>query len=115
MGDNSNSSEKRGRHLKAASENERPEKTEKKKKHVGRTVIIVIAAVLAVLLLAGFLIFRDLYSQMNTRPRSTPTYSAVSTSRAVTFCSSMIPLHSAFLSSASRHATASSEIVQRRW
>ena len=43
MGDNSNSSEKRGRHLKAAPENERPEK---KKKHVGRTVIIVIAAVI---------------------------------------------------------------------
>ena len=36
---------KRGRHLKAAPENEHPEQPEKKKKHVGRTVIIVIAAV----------------------------------------------------------------------
>ena len=74
MGDNSNSSEKRGRHLKAASENERPEK---KKKHVGRTVIIVIAAVILVILLAVFLIFRDLYSQMNTKPHTTPGPTAV--------------------------------------
>ena len=37
---------KRGRHLKAAPENEHPEQPEKKKKHVGRTVIIVIAAVI---------------------------------------------------------------------
>ena len=35
MGDNSNSSEKRGRHLKAAPENERPEQPEKKKKTYG--------------------------------------------------------------------------------
>ena len=63
---------KRGRHLKAAPENEHPEQPEKKKKHVGRTVIIVIAAVILVVLLAVFLIFRDLYSQMNTKPRTTP-------------------------------------------
>lgn len=63
---------KRGRHLKAAPENEHPEQPEKKKKHVGRTVIIVIAAVVLVVLLAVFLIFRDLYSQMNTKPRTTP-------------------------------------------
>ena len=50
----------------------------------------------------------------STRPRSTPTYSAVSTHRAATFCCSMMLLHSVLLSSASRHATASSEIVQRR-
>ena len=74
MGDNSNSSEKRGRHLKTAPENERPEK---KKKHVGRTVIIVIAAVILVILLAVFLIFRDLYSQMNTKPHTTPGPTAV--------------------------------------
>ena len=36
MGDNSNSSEKRGRHLKAAPENERPKQTEKKKKHLAK-------------------------------------------------------------------------------
>ena len=63
---------KRGRHLKAAPENEHPAQPEKKKKHVGRTVIIVIAAVILVVLLAVFLIFRDLYSQMNTKPRTTP-------------------------------------------
>lgn len=89
--DNNNPSEKRGRHLKAAPEvkevrevketgevketrrvreapvSSRPEKPEKKKKHVGRTVIIVIAAVILVILLAAFLIFRDMYSQLNTR------------------------------------------------
>ena len=68
---------KRGRHLKAAPENEHPEQPEKKKKHVGRTVIIVIAAVVLVVLLAVFLIFRDLYSQMNTKPRTTPEPTAV--------------------------------------
>lgn len=86
--DNNNSSEKRGRHLKAAPEvkevkeasevketrrvreapvSSRPEKPEKKKKHVGRTVIIVIAAVILAILLAVFLIFRDMYGQLNTR------------------------------------------------
>lgn len=89
--DNNNPSEKRGRHLKAAPEvkevrevketgevketrrvreapvSSRPEKPEKKKKHVGRTVIIVIAAVILAILLAVFLIFRDMYSQLNTR------------------------------------------------
>lgn len=89
--DNNNPSEKRGRHLKAAPEvkevrevketgevketrrvreapvSSRPEKPEKKKKHVGRTVIIVITAVILAILLAAFLIFRDMYSQLNTR------------------------------------------------
>ena len=54
---------KGGRHLKAAPEtpsaNERPVK---KKRHVGRTVIIVIAALIVAVLLAAFLIFHDLYS-----------------------------------------------------
>ncbi len=91
--DNNNSSEKRGRHLKAAPEvkevkeasevketrrvREAPvsSRPEKKKKHVGRTVIIVIAAVILVILLAMFLIFRDMYSQLYTRhhnPTETP-------------------------------------------
>ena len=86
--DNNNPSEKRGRHLKAAPEvkevkevkeasevketrrvREAPvsSRPEKKKKHVGRTVIIVIAAVILAILLAVFLIFRDMYSQLNTR------------------------------------------------
>lgn len=63
---------KGGRHLKAAPEtpsaNERPVK---KKRHVGRTVIIVIAALIVAVLLAAFLIFHDLYSQMN-QPTVTP-------------------------------------------
>ena len=61
MGDNSNSSEKRGRHLKAAPENERPEK---KKKHVGRTVIIVIGVVM---LIAGVILAVYLKKRGNTK------------------------------------------------
>lgn len=57
-----------GRHLKSAPESERPAK---KKRHIGRTIIIVIAALILVVLLAVFLIFRDLYSQMN-QPVVTP-------------------------------------------
>ena len=66
---NNSSSRGSGRHLKETPASERPEK---KKKHVGRTVIIVVAAVILAVLLAAFLIFRDLYSQMNTKPTLTP-------------------------------------------
>ena len=59
---------KGGRHLKSAPETERPAK---KKRHIGRTIIIVIAALILVVLLAVFLIFRDLYNQMN-QPVVTP-------------------------------------------
>ena len=69
MNNNTSSSGKGGRHLKEAPANERPEK---KKRHVGRTVIIVIAAVILVILLAVFLIFRDMYGQLNTKQRTTP-------------------------------------------
>ena len=87
MNKNTNSSEKGGRHLKETKEvkevkevrkvreapvSERPEKAEKKKKHVGRTVIIVIAAVILVILLAVFLIFSDMFSQLNSRSYTTP-------------------------------------------
>ena len=73
---NNSSSRGSGRHLKETPASERPEK---KKTHVGRTVIIVVAAVILVVLLAGFLIFRDLYSQMNTKPKTTPEPTVVAT------------------------------------
>lgn len=76
---NNSSTQGGGRHLKETPTGERPEK---KKKHVGRTVIIVVAAVILAVLLAVFLIFRDLYSQMNTKPKTTPEPTAVATAAA---------------------------------
>lgn len=55
-----------GRHLKETPAPERPEKP-KKKKHTLRTVLIIVAAVLVVAVLAVLFVFRDLYSQMNTK------------------------------------------------
>ncbi len=92
MNKNTNSSGKGGRHLKETREvkevketketgnvQEAPvsERPEKKKKHVGRTVIIVIAAVILVILLAVFLIFRDMYGQLNSHSRTTPAPTAI--------------------------------------
>ena len=68
MSNESRENEKSGRHLKEALVSECPAK---KKKHVGRTILIVVAAVILTILLAVFLIFRDLYGQMNINPHTT--------------------------------------------
>ena len=83
MSNESRENEKSGRHLKEALVSERPAK---KKKHVGRTILIVVAAVILTILLAVFLIFRDLYGQMNINPHTTiaPSPPASATAEATT-------------------------------
>lgn len=64
-----------GRHLKETPAPVRTEKP-KKKKHTLRTVLIIVAAVLVVAVLAVLFVFRDLYSQMNTKQNPTSATAA---------------------------------------